>query len=177
LYTCDYNEIQYQLSNLKKNLHIRYKNIWNQERQLYMQNSKLELYTKCKEEFGFSEYLTVVKNPKHRIALAKMRLSAHRLPIETGRYDNTPRVDRLCPLGCNLIGDEAHYLLQCSHPFMATVRAHPIQSIANMHPQFHQLLTEQEKCAFLLSHDNHQLLRILGQLCQKVNDTFREVVY
>ena len=39
-----------------------------------------------------------------------------KLPIEVGRWSNIPREQRICTL-CNLqkIGDEFHYLFECSH--------------------------------------------------------------
>ena len=41
--------------------------------------------------------------------------SIHKLRIETGRYDNLPRDERLCNLcNCNRIEDETHFLLDCS---------------------------------------------------------------
>ena len=45
----------------------------------------------------------------------KLRISSHKLRIETGRYDNKPRDEkRLCSLcNCNRIEDETHSLLDC----------------------------------------------------------------
>ena len=43
------------------------------------------------------------KNP-NRKTLVKLRISNHKLNIETGRYDNISRCDRICPVcGLNLI--------------------------------------------------------------------------
>ena len=59
----------------------------------------------------------------------RFRISSHQLRIETGRYENTPRNERLC-LFCtsNKIEDENHFLLDCktyhwsdqSHIFLQT---------------------------------------------------------
>ena len=46
----------------------------------------------------------------YKRALAKFRVSAHKLPIEVERYAKTPKDKRLCILG-NEIGDEKHYML------------------------------------------------------------------
>ena len=75
-----------------------------------------------KDEFGLSSYLKLSKFPLHRIVITKLRLSAHKLPIEVGRYEQIPRHERRCPLGCPHIGDEVHYIFQCSHPFMQDLR-------------------------------------------------------
>ena len=46
----------------------------------------MEFYRQFKTDFGFENYLRIVENRKHKNALTKFRLSAHRLHIEIGRY-------------------------------------------------------------------------------------------
>ena len=44
----------------------------------------------------------------------KFRIGNHKLMIETGRYSQIPRVNRLCPTcGSNQIEDEIHLLFHC----------------------------------------------------------------
>ena len=51
----------------------------------------------------------------------KLRIGSHKLRIETGRYDNIPRDERLCNLcNCNRIEDETHFLLDC--PSFSSIR-------------------------------------------------------
>jgi hypothetical protein len=46
-----------------------------------------------------------------------LRVSAHRLYIETGWYKNIPRTERLCKnCSANEIEDEAHFLIKCDKP-------------------------------------------------------------
>ena len=53
------------------------------------------------------------RNPSRK-ALVKLRISSHKLRIETGRYDKIPREERLCNLcNSNKIEDETHFLLDC----------------------------------------------------------------
>ena len=53
---------------------------------------------------------------KYKIALSRFRLSSHSLMIEIGRYNGTPREDRLCTF-CNMRKkeDEYHFLLVCPY--------------------------------------------------------------
>ena len=44
--------------------------------------------------------------------ITKFRLCSHRLPIETGRWNRTPREQRICTF-CESIGGEKHILYQC----------------------------------------------------------------
>ena len=59
-------------------------------------------------------YLKSVKLFKFRKALSKLRLSNHRLRIETGRFINEPLEHRLC-IFCdqNNIENEEHFLVLC----------------------------------------------------------------
>ena len=47
----------------------------------------------------------------YRISFSRLRLSSHRLRIETGRWSRIPRDRRLCP--CGQIQDEEHVLAHC----------------------------------------------------------------
>lgn len=77
---------------------------------------KLQLYGELKHGIRQEDYLNEVKNIYHRHALTKLRISAHSLAVETGRYgkNRLPRNLRLCTL-CNTgeVEDEEHFLLGC----------------------------------------------------------------
>ena len=45
--------------------------------------------------------------------ITKFRAGSHMLKIETGRWNRTPREDRLCT-HCNKLGDENHAIFECS---------------------------------------------------------------
>lgn len=88
--------------------------------------NKLSLYSEeLKNEVRFKSYRDLIKNVKTRVAVTNMRISCHLLPIESGRYMRLyPEFKRLCPL-CNRskIGDEFHYLLNCTHSSLSHIRA------------------------------------------------------
>jgi len=89
-------------------------------------SSKLKFYTTCKDEFRREPYLEL-RDHKLRSALSRMRLSAHFLAIETGRYNKaeglyarkcdscSPDVDHLkhLPFFDPVIEDEWHFLVSC----------------------------------------------------------------
>ena len=64
---------------------------------------------------------SMVPTTKTRVAVNKMRISCHLLPIEYWCYKKIPRVERHCPPVCNRaeIGDEFHYLLKCTHSWLS----------------------------------------------------------
>jgi len=78
------------------------------------QSSGCFTYKLFKKEFEFEKYL-VSTPPKFLIPMIRFRTRNHRLPIETGRWANIPRENRLCPLCQRDIGDEFHYILSCSY--------------------------------------------------------------
>ena len=63
-----------------------------------------------KESYTPSIYSDVTRKNPNRKTLVKLRISNHKLNIQTGRYDKSLRCDRICPdCGIN-IEDEAHFL-------------------------------------------------------------------
>ena len=88
----------------------KYISYWNHTLQ---HSQKRNFYYKIKTNYGPSVYLDPFQNPSRK-TLVKLRISSHKLRIETGRYDNIPRDERLCNLcNCNRIEDETHFLLDC----------------------------------------------------------------
>ena len=59
--------------------------------------------------YGLCEYIP----DSRRIAFTRLRLSSHRLRIETGRWTRTPREQRLCVCDGS-IQDEIHALFHCA---------------------------------------------------------------
>ena len=82
---------------------------------------KLDFYKNLKGDYGEVDYLTNIKNHKHRSALTRLRISAHNLFIERGRYAKPPisREDRIC-IYCkhnyqnNVVESEMHVLDACT---------------------------------------------------------------
>ena len=98
------------------------KAINNKMKDLFLQkwNTNLEMtsnsifYKIIKTNFRTSKYLSRLPESLCKLFL-RFRTRNHRLPIEIGRWQSVPLMDRKCNK-CNLdIGDEFHYLLVCSH--------------------------------------------------------------
>ena len=75
---------------------------------------KMHLYNRIKQNFDFEDYLNEVRNPQYRKAYTQLRISAHRLEVERGRYLKIPRQSRFCKMCTNGIGDEIHFLTNCA---------------------------------------------------------------
>ena len=72
---------------------------------------KYWVYMKINPELTASPFLNRI-DPIGK-AMIKFRLGSHKLKIETGRWNRTPRAERLCNTCCEL-GDEFHILYNCS---------------------------------------------------------------
>ena len=78
--------------------------------------SKLRFYKTLKGTFSREPYLDLVKNRNQRAWLTRIRVSAHHLQIEVGRWSRPPippseRLCRYCSDGC--IDTEHHFLHDC----------------------------------------------------------------
>jgi len=75
----------------------------------------LNLYNIVKTNFGYESYLDIL-SPELRVYLSRIRLSAHSLAIQTGRFgrNRIPRAERYCVF-CNTndIEDEFHFIIKC----------------------------------------------------------------
>ena len=176
LYTSDLREIDYQINNLEKRFKDIFNIKWAKEREGFSVNSKLELLVSLKEKFELSNYLKENINFTYKSAISKMRLSAHKFPIETERYLSIPREGRICPLGCNAIGDEYHYLFSCYHPSIQRVQVPITRSLTILNPELNTMETK-IKGKFLLNNSHPQIINLVGKLCHSVQSIFKEITW
>ena len=91
-------------------------------------NSKLYLYNKIKHDIVLEEYLIQEKNFKNKQLIVKFRTSDHCLQIETGRYINIPRQQRIC---IN-VADPAIYILSGLLPIEAEIHIKVLTFFGNI---------------------------------------------
>ena len=125
--TCNKDNDYIPSVDIKRYLRNKYEGIvYN----LLENEKKLHVLYSTKKSFGPSQYLSYVTNYKYRQAFTKMRISAHKFPIEVGRYRSVPRNERLCNLCQNKeIGDELHYFIRCSDNYLNSIRQTFLNSI------------------------------------------------
>ena len=98
-YTLNENNIKRHIDRMKK----KYISYWHQTLQ---HSQKLNFYFAIKKTYGPSAYLDLTRKNASRNALVKLRVSSHKLLIETRRYDNIPRNERVCNVcNCKTIED------------------------------------------------------------------------
>ena len=97
----------------------------------------VDFYKLLKTKFCLEEYL-LIQNCKHRNALTRLRISAHNLFVERGRYTNPPteRAQRTClyclsQLASHVVEDELHVICDC--PLYHKIRKYIIHNNDPLH--------------------------------------------
>ena len=107
-------------SSIERKMKKMYENQWlakiNKTSINGTEGNKLRTYCKFKKQFNLENYLLSSNSKSERSLFSKLRVSAHRLRIETGRHVR-PKIEvdkRYCTY-CNdfSIEDEKHFILDC----------------------------------------------------------------
>ena len=97
---------------IKQLLNSYFTDRWKKDA-LKFSSGKLRSYTTFKSHFGREKCLSVLHNFEQRRSLTKLRISAHHLRIETGRYQGTLPQDRICTKSdSGSVEDECHFFIK-----------------------------------------------------------------
>ena len=156
--------LESQLMSTMKKKYIEY---WNKSLGNKDDNSgKLYLYRKIKSSFNVEPYLKQIRKRKFRRAMTALRISAHNLDIETGRYaakksEFVKREERHCSLciehNIKIMGDEIHAVLVC--PSLQKERKIILEFIGDLYPNF-KTLNDKDKLIFMLTCENECLQKV-----------------
>ena len=167
-YPLSYNTNAPQIIN---SIHQRLKDIYLQTffKEIYNHNrgglakNKLRTYRLFKLAYNEEQYLNI-DNIRHRTTVTKLRISCHKLHIETGRHNRTPLEQRTCRY-CNLdkLEDEHHFVVECS--LYNSERIELYRLITSMFPHFIHL-SNADKFTFLMILDKPLILKhVCSYLC------------
>ena len=119
------------------------------------QGNKLRTLREFKCNIKQEDYLSYVKNVNVRKNITKLRLSAHNLPIEKGRYKRPEKIPphlRLCDeCNTNMIGDEFHIIMKCNK--YEQIRADFFEKMNNSEESFSNLECH-EKFVYIMKLNN-----------------------
>ena len=102
-----------------------------------------------------------MKNRSYRKSLTKLRISAHDLEIERGRYKGKPIMDRICnQCSTNEIEDEIHFLTKCGK--YSKYREIMYEKINEVCKNF-QDLNDTYKFIWLLSNENPKICNLVAE--------------
>jgi hypothetical protein len=169
--------------NVLHSLKFKYEDFWHKElnrdssTQKNKGGNKLRSYNKLKQHFHIEPYLQNVENTTHRKHITQLRLSAHKLNIESLRGTITDPKLRTCnKCTLNETEDEQHFLLRCTaysnprHEFMSNLaQSYPNTQLFNDHHWYIFLLTNEDKtCCKALGKYITTCLNIRAQLSPSV---------
>ena len=108
--------------------------------------SKLKLYSHLKTQWGLEPYIKVNLDKEKCSLLCGVRTGSLPLMVETGRFQNLPRHQRICKLcdGGN-VENELHFLFGCKT--LENIRI----NLYYEHPELLNYCTDVDKCTFLFA--------------------------
>ena len=123
-------------------------------------------YRIFKQELKLEKYFNILPSDL-AFALCHFRTLNHKLPIEQGRFWGVERDDRICE-SCflNKMGDEYHYILECSY-FDCQRRQHIPRDLSSNHNTF-------KFDKLMNTNDTHTLFK-LAKFCKDILNTFKEI--
>ena len=137
------------------------------KRNLKSNTGKLRIYKTFKKKIKLETYLLLFENYKHRKELTKLRISAHSLQIEKGRYHRPQKIpieERFClHFTAGDVEDEMHFLMICSS--LAETRETLITDICTAFPSFRNL-PKTDQFLFIVKGDD---LDIVNHFIQFMN--------
>ena len=150
-------------SSFKQKVKDQYLQTWNS---LVSKSSSGVNYKIFKNEFGLNDYFLKLNNKQCRI-LTAFRTRNHKLPVETGRWNNTPLSDRICHLCQSDIGDEFHFIMKCT--FFNDQRLRYIKPYYRNHPNVC-------KMSELMNHPDKNTLKNLTSFVELIMKTVTNTV-
>ena len=107
-FSCTFNNSATKLQSM---MELNYKQAWLNT---IHNGSKLRSYAIFKRDFFLEKYL-LQESLVNRKNLTRLRISSHKLWVETGRFKKTPLDNRSCAM-CDkgLVEDEFHFIISCT---------------------------------------------------------------
>lgn len=138
------------LYDLRVRIYDQYDTNWTQY--VGRDDSKLRTYKTFKPGTYMENYLVTIKSSSMRRELTKLRISAHRLNIELGRYTRpkTPVENRKCDYCKHSVESEIHFVMEC--PLFKTERETLFQELEAF--TVFPTLTPAEQFVFIMSYHN-----------------------
>ena len=84
------------------------------------------------DDYGFQSYLKKVKIVEHRATLTRLRTGCTCLALDTGRFENIPEENQICPFCNSGVEDVPHFLFECKYKMKSkTDLEHTLGTISN----------------------------------------------
>ncbi len=146
LKTCFTNTTKIDLSTVREKLVDKFAQDWFNSTQ---NMNKLDIYRSIKKDFGVEKYLELNLSKYEKSLLSQLRYGVLPLRIETGRFVNESREDRICCLcDSNCIEDQLHFVFHC--PLYDIHRNELYENVINIITEWNDL-SDCEKLSILFT--------------------------
>ena len=135
-----------------------------------VEGSRLKLYSQIKRCLTLEKYLTVC-DPSVCKYVTKIRISSHKLPIETGRYKNIQPENRLCSLCKFKIGNEFHCIMECLHPTVTQIRNVYLHKIFNINAAL-KSFPRNTLFLYIMSFKDTSLINVTAKYIKDIIETY-----
>ena len=135
-----------------------------------LDNSSRASFYKNIAEFKMQPYLENLTVFKFCQSVAKLRVSSHRLQIESGRWVKPNRIpvnERLCVF-CDILEDEFHFVMECKQ--YEDLRKLYISKYYRTRPSMHKFIE-------LINTNNKNIMRKLSVFVHKAFDMRNTMLY
>ena len=141
----------------------RFRDQWSHDINNHMAHPILRTYSLFKDQHLVEPYLLSNISYKFKRCIAKLRVSSHRLGIETGRHKKPPLPlnQRLCQYcSGSHIDDELHFVIRCQHNQEARVK---LYEIAHEHIANFLYLTDLDKMIKIFQCESPEVIYEFGK--------------
>ena len=141
---------------IKSKLKERFVLYWNKRMAYIDGTDKLRTYKLIKQAFELEQYLEIIPDRKQRKSITALRISAHMLQIERGRYIRNKKEERLCTT-CNVIDDEIHFLCECiKHKSLRT------EMYSNLNMTYNDAISKINRFINLMTSKDEKVIKAVG---------------
>ena len=128
-----------------------------------IESPKALAYNKFKYNVSTEKYLYAVKNIRHKIVLTRLRLSNHKLCIETGIHlrPKLERHKRKCFICKDEIEDEIHFVVKC--PLYSSERKTLFHTLTRNSKNFDLLNSDEQKFIFIMTNEDMGVMKQLAK--------------
>ena len=129
-----------------------------------------------KSRIYLEKYLSRISNVKHRQAVTRFRTSAHKYPVESGRYLNIAHDSRVCTI-CNLneIGDELHYFSKCNNRKLISLRNDYLNKLIEINSLF-SCFKHEDLFIYCISMNDDSILNLTAKYLYDINVIFNDCI-
>ncbi len=129
----------------------------------------MEVYSAVKECFQCAPYLLNSKSFKSRQSLCQLRISAHNLKVEIGRYLGQKREKRKCTI-CNIgeVENEFHFIMKCTAYNRQRDKAFSKLNDLDLYEWKH-CTDDQMRFIFILQAYDNYAMEIICEFIQELN--------